>query len=277
MKSECIERATVKSSAIHFFDEHSSLWAGRYSDPGARNSLRDRHSSILAMIDEWNPSRDWRFVDVGCGAGFLTFDLARRGLQGVGIDGAGSMIDACKSGAAELGIRNWNYTQTDVEETPFPDHSFDAAVCCGVIEYLPDDGDLFREVKRVLRPGGRFLLCVTNRYGYAQSLSPLLQAMKRIPGVLPAASAIRGALTGRSQMMNLEFQPRRHSPSQIRRSLAAHGFQFENDRFCVYSLLPGPLSMFIPGLENRCYPYLSKLGQTRLRQFGSFYLISSRV
>ena len=46
---------------------------------------------------------------------------------------------------------------------PFPDGSFDDATCCVSVDYLTDPVAVFREVARVLRPGGRFVVTFSNR------------------------------------------------------------------------------------------------------------------
>jgi SAM-dependent methyltransferase len=46
---------------------------------------------------------------------------------------------------------------------PFPDGSFDAAACCVSVDYLTDPVTVFREVARVLRPGGPFVVTFSNR------------------------------------------------------------------------------------------------------------------
>jgi ubiquinone/menaquinone biosynthesis C-methylase UbiE len=278
MSQDIAARLAVKSDAIRFFDEHSDLWAGRYTDPGNGLLLHERHRTLLKFVDEWNPSPSMDFIDVGCGAGFLTYDLARRGLRGVGIDGAASMVDFCRAESERQNPESpWKYQQSDVESIPYPDNSFDVAICCGVIEYLPDDQGLLREVHRILRPGGRFLLCVTNQYSYSMSLYPLFQRMKRIPGMIQLASAIRGASTGSKKMMNLPHVPRRHKPAEIVRNLSANGFQIENDRYSGFSLLPGPFSVLFSRMEHRLTRRVNKLADTRLRKFGTFYIVGSRA
>jgi ubiquinone/menaquinone biosynthesis C-methylase UbiE len=279
MNGEMAEGPMADGRAIRYFDENAKLWADRYSDPGSSGALWERHRSILGLIDEWNSSASFSFLDVGCGAGLLTVDLARRGLRGVGIDGAASMIASCQEEARRLGIsEQWQYLQADVERIPFPDGSFDVAICCGVIEYLRSDDDLLREVRRVLRPGGRFILCVTNKYGYSVSLYPLFQAMKRIPGVIRIATAIRQLCTGRRvEMMNLPCKVRRHSPALIRQILVANGFRIEKDRFSGFTLLPGPFHLLFSRLERSIAANVSKMNRTRLRRFGSFYMTSSRL
>ena len=47
---------------------------------------------------------------------------------------------------------------------PFPDAHFDAVLCALSVEYLTDPLAVFREVRRVLRPGGPFLVTFSNRW-----------------------------------------------------------------------------------------------------------------
>ena len=176
------ERTTVKASAIAFFDQHTQLWSERYSDPANGRSLQERRTAILELIRESGPSKEFRFLDLGCGTGLLSLDIASLGFKGIGIDGAPSMVDYCRKRAELEGFSKlWRYETADVEKTPLQDFSVDFVICCGVIEYLPDDKELFREVKRVLRPGGRFLLCVTNKYSYSGCLAPLFQFNTQYP------------------------------------------------------------------------------------------------
>jgi SAM-dependent methyltransferase len=46
---------------------------------------------------------------------------------------------------------------------PFPDHDFDAVTCCASVDYLTRPVEVFREVARVLRPGGQFVVTFSNR------------------------------------------------------------------------------------------------------------------
>ena len=52
------------------------------------------------------------------------------------------------------------FRQTDLTAAPFADASFDLVICSHVLEHIPDDDDAFREIARILRPGGRALLLV---------------------------------------------------------------------------------------------------------------------
>jgi SAM-dependent methyltransferase len=124
------------------------------------------------------------------------------------------MIRYCAQQAVVHGIeRDWKYAISDVEALPLPDASFDLVISAGVIEYLPGDGPFLRELSRVLRPGGRLLLCVTNRYGYSEIFHSLLYRIKKIPGVSGAASSLRRLVAGGQHgVMSLQLRSPEASP-----------------------------------------------------------------
>jgi ubiquinone/menaquinone biosynthesis C-methylase UbiE len=279
MQKVPVSNTIIKKSAISFFDDYSSSWADRYSDRGTSASLWERHNAILDLIAEARLPKSSEILDVGCGAGYMTFDLAKRGYHGVGIDAARKMVETCIAEGNRRGISQlWQYKEADAEQIPYPEKSFDAVICCGVIEYLPSDEELLREVRRLLRPNGVFILCVTNKYGYSRCLYPIFQRTKKIPGFIKMATKIRAFSTGRkSELMNLPFRPRSHSPAHIRRLVAAHGFKLIRDKYINFTVLPGPfdilLSVFTRGISSK----LDKLDGTLLRVLGSSYLMTLTV
>ena len=68
-----------------------------------------------------------------------------------------AMLDIARKRRAELG-READLREGDAQQLEFPDDSFDTVVCTLGLCTIPDDGAAVREVRRVLRPGGRFLL-----------------------------------------------------------------------------------------------------------------------
>ncbi len=65
-------------------------------------------------------------------------------------------------------------TRGDASRLPFPDRSFDLVTANMVVEHLADPDAQFREIRRVLRPGGRFLFHTPNLRGYYASISRLV-------------------------------------------------------------------------------------------------------
>jgi arsenite methyltransferase len=97
-------------------------------------------------------------LDVGCGAGTDTLVAAQMvAPEGrvTGIDMTREMIAKAQSAAAEMGAKNVQFLEGDVERLPFGEESFDVVISNGVVDLIPDKDAVFSELGRVLRPGGR--------------------------------------------------------------------------------------------------------------------------
>jgi len=97
-------------------------------------------------------------VDLGSGGGFDCFVAARQvGPQGrvVGIDMTDEMLARSRNAAATLGLRNVEFRQGLLEELPIEDGWADVVMSNGVINLCADKRQVFAEVMRVLKPGGR--------------------------------------------------------------------------------------------------------------------------
>jgi ubiquinone/menaquinone biosynthesis C-methylase UbiE len=269
----------LKQRAIEYFRSTSEIYNERYAVKAGGDVLWARHNAVLEEVKRWNLAAGARLLDVGCGPGFMTRDLARLGYQGLGVDTSAAMIEYCKREAETQGIAsNWAYQSGDAEALPLLDAQFDGAVCMGVIDYLPSDDNLLAEVARVLKPGGRFLLCVTNRFGYTVSLSELIHWAKKMPGMAAAASRVRKYLVGgKHGAMEFTFRPRKHRPAAARESLRKQGFQILNDRYTHFSLLPAPFCTITSKLNLGIDEKLGTLDRTAARVIGSCYILSTRL
>ncbi|HTV46330.1 MAG TPA: methyltransferase domain-containing protein [Stellaceae bacterium] len=96
-------------------------------------------------------------LDLGCGTGFLSLELASRGHHVTGVDFAPSMIALAEKKAAERGLRV-GFEQADAERLPFAAASFDLAISRHVLWTLPHPEAAIDEWRRVLRPGGRLVI-----------------------------------------------------------------------------------------------------------------------
>jgi len=100
-----------------------------------------------------------RVLDVGCGTGVLTCVAAQQAAEAVGIDAAPAMIEVARAKAARQGLR-MDFRTALIEALPFPEADFDVAFSTLMIHHLPPEVKRtgLREVLRVLKPGGRFLV-----------------------------------------------------------------------------------------------------------------------
>ncbi len=102
-------------------------------------------------------------LDVACGTGLVSQPAARAvGPHGtvLGIDLSDRMVEAAAACAAGLGLPQLQHARMDAEDLALPDASMDMVLCALGLMYLPDPGRALREMRRVLRPGGRAVVAV---------------------------------------------------------------------------------------------------------------------
>jgi ubiquinone/menaquinone biosynthesis C-methylase UbiE len=106
-------------------------------------------------------------LELGCGTGFFTLNLKLGGVleEGHVTDLSPGMVDVAQRNARSLGFHVEGRV-ADAERLPYDDDSFDLVIGHAVLHHIPDLDLAFREVLRVLKPGGRFVFAgEPTRYG----------------------------------------------------------------------------------------------------------------
>lgn len=102
-------------------------------------------------------------LDVACGTGLVTFSAAwevGRSGRVLGVDISERMIETARGEAAVRGVENVSFARMDAEALDVPDASFDVVLCALGLMYFPEPERAVREMRRVLRPGGRLVAAV---------------------------------------------------------------------------------------------------------------------
>src|SRR5580692_2062036 len=106
---------------------------------------------LAGGVLEWlAPQKDERILDLGCGDGQLTQRIAATGAIVTAIDASPEMVAAARS-------RGIAADEGPAERLPYADQSFDAVFSNAVLHWVRGQDEMMAQVKRVLRPGGRFV------------------------------------------------------------------------------------------------------------------------
>jgi trans-aconitate methyltransferase len=179
------------------------------------------HELAGGVLDWLAPEAGERILDLGCGDGQLSKRIVAAGASVVGLDSSPQMAAAAQS----LGI---DAIVGDAEALPFDSHSFDAVFSNAALHWVRNHDAMLSGVKRVLRPGGRFVA----EFGGFGNIAAIRVAMR-------AAIEMSG-FDGSKDDMN--YYP---TPQIYTRRLEQHGFTVDR-----MALIPRPTSLPASGMSG---------------------------
>ena len=153
-----INNALYEKDGERWWQEDNSFYTLRVSVIPVRLSFARRH----LQLPQGTGSLQWKALEVGCGGGLLTEEIAKMGFVTTGIDPAETSIRTARTHARASGL-SIKYDKGEGEHLPYPDNEFDVVFCCDVLEHVKDVGKVVSEISRVLRPGGSFIFDTFNR------------------------------------------------------------------------------------------------------------------
>lgn len=139
-------------------------WAHSYDRSLLNHFLfRPSYSAFLEEIVRWRglDGGPIDLLDIGCGTGTLAAMLMGSPLEArvVGLDYAESMAILASRKAHEADAQDRaRFTCADSEHLPFADASFDVVTCSNSFHHYPDQQSCVKQMRRVLRPGGRLMI-----------------------------------------------------------------------------------------------------------------------
>lgn len=135
-----------KETAVYTHGHHESVLRS--------HRWRTAANSAGYLIGELRPGMS--VLDVGCGPGTITADLAALVAPGqvTAVDTTREILDQAAEVAAERGLDKLEFTTADVHALDFPDDTFDVVHAHQVLQHVGDPVQALREMRRVCSPGG---------------------------------------------------------------------------------------------------------------------------
>ncbi|MDR3751150.1 MAG: methyltransferase domain-containing protein [Terracidiphilus sp.] len=162
-----------------------------------------------------------RILDLGCGDGQLTRRIAATGAVVTGVDASPQMVAAARS-------RGIVAEEAAAESLPHGDASFDAVFSNAALHWIRDQDAMMAEVRRVLKPGGRFV-AEMGGHGNIAAIRVALMAVLARHGHAGCEDGVN-------------YFP---TPDAYARRLVNHGFQVER-----IALIPRPTPLAESGMEG---------------------------
>jgi SAM-dependent methyltransferase len=265
--------AERQSRTDAYFADTAAYWHDVYLQGDLQGLVyRERMQTVLTWVDELLLSPGARVLEVGCGAGLATVELARRGLAVVSSDSSGDMVALAARRVAEAGLGDdVALSVADVHALPHETGSFDLVVALGVLPWLHSPDTAVRELARVLAPGGHAIVTADNRLRLNLLVEP-----RESPLLTPLKLLRRAARRGRSPGPVSHL----HTPLRVNRMLGDAGLVPERRVTVGF----GPftfLGRLVLGdrIGWRLHRLLQKLaarGVPGLRWAGWHYVVSAR-
>jgi len=180
------------------------------------------------IIEELNPQDGDRILDVGCGDGYYIYLLSNLGLR-LELVGTDNDQRALMSARINLKGKKIRLVQADLMKSlPFKSQKFDKAIMSEVAEHLPDDVQGLKEVRKVLKKGGRLVLTVPN-HNYPFLWDPVNWTLEHLFNI----HIQKGFWAG---IWNQHL--RLYKPEEIERVVTKAGFKVENSKALTFWSLP---------------------------------------
>ena len=202
------------------FEQRSAWWDRIYRERSLEaRILRRRQQVALAWIDELSLAEGARVLEVGCGAGGTTVQLAKRGYLVYALDRSQAMLRLTQEHAETSGVGQvFTPIMGDTHRLGFPTETFDLVIALGVLSWLQDPNTAIDEMARVTRPGGHVLVTSLNSLDVSRLLDP-----RRNPLSWPAKWTLRLGAAALGRPPPDQARPTRHPTWLVRRRLCHSG------------------------------------------------------
>ncbi len=241
---------------VAFFDTTSESYRKEYE----RNtpdgySFRVRREKVLKLLPEGTGKS---ILDLASGPGIMIKGLRAKGYRVTCVDAAPGMIEIAKKEAGndpqvtcEVG---------DAYALRFADGSFDFVTAMGLIEYIREEPRYLKEMHRILKQGGSFIVTYPNLWSPWRLWNRLLRAVAR-------------------PFRTVKIDPllhREYTKNSAAKLLEENGFTIEKTVYYNVKLVPFPLDRFVPAFTAHSSRMLEWIANTPLKWFATGFIIKAK-
>jgi ubiquinone/menaquinone biosynthesis C-methylase UbiE len=253
-------------SPVQYFDQVAATYASvdNQHTTGGR-ARRVRRARVMELFD----MPGGRVLDVACGPGVLVEQMLNEGCEFWGVDASQRMIEECNKHFSDR--RRTHFAVSDATSLPFDDGFFDAVTCLGIIDRIEDYELAVREMARVLRENGTFIIAVGNL------LSP--GAFWRNYIYSPAVALLRPvfyAIVRKPRKPAMSPVARLQRASAYRKLAVAAGCLPTDVVYFNFDLIPSPLNEWFPGISVAVAEKAEELRFGPLRWLGQGFLLKAK-
>jgi 2-polyprenyl-3-methyl-5-hydroxy-6-metoxy-1,4-benzoquinol methylase len=259
------------------FEASSAYWTDIYEFGDVDGTIyRQRRSVVLALAQKLALPAESPILEIGCGSGLTSVQLARKGYTIQAVDSVDAMIKLTRQHAEEACVGDRVITSTrDVYDLGYADDTFDLVLKIGVAPWLYSLEKAVREVVRVLRPGGYLITTADNWWRLNRWLDP-----RFLPPLAPMRRQVRNVLERLALLGSRGASARLHSIREFDDCLSAAGLTKIEGRtvgfgpfsFFGCKLLPDSLGVTV---HHRLQD-LADRGVPILRSMGTHYIVLAR-
>ena len=177
------------NNAVDFFSQIAVEFDAKYLH---HPNFKERYDVWTRAIAKYSNS-NYRALDIGCGTGIFTVNLASRNRSAIGIDGSHEMINLCEKRRSQSDLTNISFRNNDIRALKNnPIGKVDLVICSSVLEYLEDLDASFELIRSLLANNGIFIFSIPNKSSFYRKIEPL---MFKVTGWPPYYRFVRNVFT----------------------------------------------------------------------------------
>jgi ubiquinone/menaquinone biosynthesis C-methylase UbiE len=257
--------AAPEAKVLRYFNTVAEDYSSLYDEDSLWGYvLRERRQRLFELL----AGTQGKVLDVGCGPAVMTADILDLGCDVWGVDGSPRMIEEC--GKRFGADPHTHFEVMNAEALGFEAGFFDAAICIGVIDRVPQPERAIAEMARVLKPNGVLIVSFPNL------VSPY--ALWRSHVFYPAVGVLKrigAASTGREKSPNICSAAQLWSPGGARRAMERLVGPVRATAYFNYQVLFSPLDTLLPNAAKGVAQGLEPLHAGSLKWLGAGFIVKA--